>query len=317
MKILYLPIREQVGRDLSEALERESISTILIKDYWPIPKLSTVFGTRDLYRDYDYIITERGWYGIIPLIFRSHVIYYAKGTGNIQHNNVPLKLILHYSECIFYLSCWLKNTYEEWWPYLKGKQNYVIHHAPASEFISVPIPNNKKPHEPARLLHVTNCNNANKVHGLNLAMEVYRELKRRSINCEMTVITRGKLAPREIPDATYLKDVNSIQLIAMYDRSDILLYPSTSNALSRVALEGHARGLPIVTTGMDGISEFNSESIVTGTTAEDLAKLTIDILNHYPKRASNQFTWEASARNIKDALRQQQILIPAHKGDLT
>lgn len=129
----------------------------------------------------------------------------------------------------------------------------VIHNAIESERII-----GRRTHESSRLsiLFVGRLERAKGIYDL---MQIAKQLEREPIH--FFVAGRGKLVPdsQAVANVTFLGNVPNENLYEVYDRSDILIVPSYSEAFGIVILEAMARGLAILASDLPCIHEFLHE----------------------------------------------------------
>ena len=77
---------------------------------------------------------------------------------------------------------------------------------------------------------------------------------------ESPTMRRIRALEKSNPNFTYHGHVSRYERDAVYDRADCVLMPSRAEPFGIVALEAMARGIPLVTTRVDGLAEFCDDS---------------------------------------------------------
>jgi glycosyltransferase involved in cell wall biosynthesis len=103
-------------------------------------------------------------------------------------------------------------------------------------------------------------------------------------DCELDIVTREDVDTRGLPNVRVHSGLrpNSAELMKLYERADVFVFPTLGDSLPLVIMEAMASGLPVITTAVGAIAE-EVEDGVTGflTPPEDhraLANATLKLV---------------------------------------
>jgi glycosyltransferase involved in cell wall biosynthesis len=135
----------------------------------------------------------------------------------------------------------------------------------------------------------------------------------------LTLVCAGPIADEQIaarlrrsPRCRLLGRVSRSELEALYDRTEVLLFPSLYEGFGLPVLEAMRRGLPVVTAAVSSLPEVGGEAalyVEDPLDAEGLATAVEEALVDRPRLAAlgraqaARFTWDRTARGVADAIR--------------
>jgi glycosyltransferase involved in cell wall biosynthesis len=136
----------------------------------------------------------------------------------------------------------------------------------------------------------------------------------------LTLVCAGPVVDEQIakqlrrsPRCRLLGQVTRAELDALYDRAEVLLFPSLYEGFGLPVLEAMRRGLPVVTASVSSLPEVGGEAalyVEDPLDAEGLAAAVEEALADRPRLSvlgraqAARFTWERTARGVAEVLRE-------------
>jgi glycosyltransferase involved in cell wall biosynthesis len=277
----------------------------------------------------------------IPLVVTVHDIIYleklnlTRGTsyqiaGNLYRRwNVPM--VVKRSAGIITVSDFERQRIVSHFG-LKEDQVRTVHNGVGEKFKRVTDPGilddiRKRYHLPGQFMfYLGNTDPKKNMIGVLRALSILKKRKQLTIPLLMLDIDRSFLTrlAEEIGDREILQHISfsgyvpNHDLPAIYSLASVFLYPSLRESFGIPILEAMACGVPVITSSTSSMPEVAGDAalFIDPNNPEQLAEKTVALLNDNTLRQeliekglkrSQEFSWEANARNTAKATRRKTL----------
>ena len=148
--------------------------------------------------------------------------------------------------------------------------------------------------------------------GQHLAVEIAKDLKDNGINFELilvgTIYTGGGSnkyyeSVIELIDSYQLRDqikvlVNQTNILSLFEKADVLIHPSTTEGLPRVALEAFTFGVPVIANPVGGVTDIVINNYTGYVTDFNDIKQYVDCITSYYYDSNTYIRHSKQCRNL-------------------